>query len=122
MSSNQYYDEYDDGMMVQDGVSQHVRGGLVDISGYRPSSRAVMQVARDFEKTYVDLNHALIQLDATHNLARRAKLCVASTHAFADQLSALVPSAQGTLGQILEVQAEETVDILRNWRRKRRHE
>ena len=117
------YDQMDDEQLFYpDEVNQPTQGALVGISGYQPSRRAVMQVARDFEETFVDLNHAVIQLDATHNLARRAKLCVASTHAFADQLSAMVPSARGTIDRILEVQAEETVDILRHWRRKTRDE
>ena len=113
-------DDFEDGMIVQNDLSHTAQGSMVDISGYRPSKRAVLQVARDFEETYVDLNYAVIQMDAAHNLARRASLCAASTHAFADQLSALVPSAQGTLGQILEEQSADTVDILRNWRRKSR--
>ena len=120
MNISRYAEGDDEQLFYPDEVDQSNQGGLVGINGYQPSHRAVMQVARDFEKTYVDLNHAVIQLDATHNLARRAKLCVASTHAFADQLSALVPSARGTISRILEVQEEETVDILRHWRRNTR--
>jgi len=114
---SRYTNEHDQ-LFYPDEVSGPEQGGLVNIGNYQPSRRAVIQVARDFEETYVDLNHALIQLDATHNLSRRAKLCVASTHAFADQLSALVPSARGSIDRILEVQEDETIDILRKWRRR----
>lgn len=108
-----------DQLFYPDEVSERHQGGLINIGNYQPSRRAVTQVARDFEETFVDLNHALIQMDAAHNLSRRASLCVTSTHAFGDQLSALVPSARGAINRIIKEQEDDTIDILRNWRRDR---
>ncbi|MBR3279235.1 MAG: hypothetical protein IKG01_10130 [Lachnospiraceae bacterium] len=53
----------------------------------------------------------------TRTMRKEAKLCFASAHSLADQLSAKAPSARRAIDRILKAQEDATIDILRNWRR-----
>ena len=92
--------------------------GMVNLSGYEPSDRAILDVARNYEQAFVKLNRDVVINDAVASLAMREMMSTAATSACSDYFGSMVPSAQDTLKAIAKEQGQIAVEIMRGWRRR----
>lgn len=92
-------------------------GGMVNISGYEPSDRAVMAVAGNCERSFVRLNRDVVYSDAATSLAMREMMGVTASSALAHHLSQMVPEATERINAIAQEHGQIAVTIMRGWRR-----
>ena len=104
-------------MSRQHSGDRRIRGDMVGIRGYDPSDEAVMDVARNCERSYVRLNRDITLNDAVANLAMREMMGIAASTAMAEKMSRMVPEASNRLNAIAEEHSEIALSILRGWRR-----